>query len=457
MNPIRILVGLGTNSVTTGLARLRGQFRSFREGVNSEFGIGQFLAVGAVTAGFKSLLDSAGQLADLSARFGVGAEGLQRIGNAAAQDGVELEGVAGALNKVVVAQSKARDGDAETTKSLDELGISAAAFINLSPEEAFYAIADGVAASNDPMRAYTATLDLLGKGAGALIPTLQKGGAEIRAIGDDAGVMSERTVALLDEIGDRFGVMFNQAKVAGADFVGWLYNSVKTAGAALGALALSVKEIFGGESLGSAKAFSETFDEIWHPKEDTESKKTKKTFDIENAEKKVEGAKELQSLYDRLDEQKRKSALEVMSAESRINELVKQRAELYAKAGGEADAKKQAEMWLKAGEIEKELMAERERVAKEQERLLEEKERREQELADKKAKEDEAAGKKPEMEAIASSLTKIGGGGVAFLARKDPDVARTAKGVEKTAAATEKAVKKLDEIKNKINESRWNP
>ena len=145
-----------------------------------------------------------------------------------------------------------------------------------------------------------------------------------------------------------------------------------------------------------------------------------------------------------------------MDAQSRITEMVKERNDLYAKAAGETDAKKQAELWLKAGDIEKELMSERERVAKEQERLDEEKARREQELADKRAKEDEAANKKPQMEAVSSTLAKIGGGGIAFLSRKDPNVERGAKASEKAAAATEKAVKKLDEIKNKIGEARWN-
>ena len=455
MTPFRIVLGLSTNSVTTGLGRLRGQFRDFREEVKAEFGVGQFLAVGAVAAGFKTLLDKAGQLADLSARFGVGAEGLERIGNAAAQDGVEMEGVAAALNKVIVAQSKVRDGDAEMTKSLNDLGISASAFVNMSPEEGFYAVADGVAASNDPVKTYTATLDLLGKGAGALIPTLQKGGAAIREIGNDAGVMGEKTVKLLDDIGDKTTASLNKLKVLGAQAIGWVYKSAETAGAAISAIALDIRDLFSsGNSSGSAKAFSEQFNDIWHPK-DEEASKPKKVFDVAETEKAVEGAKELEGLYSRIDEQKRTAALAAMDTESRINELVRQRNDLYEKAGGEKDAKKQAELWLKAGEVEKDLLSERERVAKEQERLQSEKEKKEQELADKKAKEDEA-NKKPQTEVVASSLAKIGGGGIAFLSRKDPNIERTAKASEKAAAATEKAVKALNEIKGKLGESRWN-
>ena len=457
MSFIRVSVGLGTNAVTTGLGKLRDQFRDFRKDVNGQFGVGQFLAVGAVTAGFKAILDQAGQLADLTDRFGVGAEGLQRIGNAAKQDGVEMEGVAAAMNKAIVAQNKVREGDEEMTQSLKDLNISAKDFVNMSAEDAFYAVADGVAASDDPVKAYTATLAILGRGAGALIPTLRKGSEEIRGIGDAAGVMSEKTVALLDTIGDKTTAALNRVKVWGAGVIGWIYKSAETAGAAVSALVLDVKDLFsGGNRSGSAKAFAEQFQEIWHPKED-EAKKPKKAFDVETTEKQVEGAKELESLYERIDEQKRQAALDALDAESKINELVKQRNELYANAAGEADAKKQAEAWLKAGEIEKDLMQERERVAKEQERLQAEKERREQELANKKAKEDEAANKRPQMETVAASLARIGGGGIAFLARKDPNTERTAKASEKAAAETAKAVKKLDEIKNKITESRWNP
>lgn len=462
MSTIRVIVGLGTSAVTTGLGKLRGQFREFRNDVNSEFGLGQFLAVGAVLAGLDAVLDKAGQLADLSARFGVGVEGLQQIGNAAAQDGVEMEGVAAALNKAVVAQAKARAGDEEMTKALDDLGIKAADFINLSPDEAFYAIADGVANSDDQTKAYAATLQLLGRGAGALIPTLQRGSEEIREIGNAAGVMSEDTVAILDDAGDKITALVNQLKVWGASALSWLYKGVQTFGASLAAVVAKAQYLFGAidkaERDATVQAAKDIVDEIWAEKKPDEEKKKRKTFDVEESEKKIEGAKELQRLYDQIDEQKRKAALEAMDSESKINELIKQRNQLYEDAAGQSDAKKQAEMWLKAGELEKDILAERERVAKEQERLEAERKKAEEDAAEKKRKEEEAAAaKKPEEEVVASSLAKIGGGGFAVLSRKDPDVARTAKATEKAAQETAKAVQKLEQIRQKIGEQRWNP
>ncbi|MEA3213319.1 MAG: hypothetical protein QOE70_6376 [Chthoniobacter sp.] len=507
MNAIKIVLGLSTSQVTTGLGALRGQFKDFRKEVNSSLNLGQVFAFGAVVAGFNAILDKAGQLADLTARFGVGAEGLQRIGSAAEQDGVAMEGVAAALNKTIVAQGKAREGSSEMLKALDDLKISATDFVNLSPEEAFYAIADGVADSDDQVKAYNATLQLLGRGAGELIPLLQRGGAEIRGIGDAAGVMSADTVALLDDVGDKMSSLLNRFKVLGAETVGWLYKSAQTAGAALGAAWLNIKEMMGGESLGSAQAFKDQYEEIWNPKKDDADKKPKKRFDIAETEEQVKSATELAKLYDKIAEQKRQALFEQLEGESKINELIRQRDELYTNAATEGDAAKQAEMWIKAGDLEKSILQERDRVGKEEEQRQERIAKKRESLEDKaleqtldskpidekiamlkewQAKLREAAANTDDEETrleIASKyldnqsklnglekekdgkkdagvsvqkghLTNIGGGGGAFLARKDPDVAKTAKAAEKTAKATEAALKKLDRLADKID-ARW--
>jgi hypothetical protein len=56
-------------------------------------------------------------------------------------------------------------------------------------------LSDRVTASDDAIKSYAVVSALLGKNAGALISHLEEGAAEIREVGDAAGVMSEDSMA----------------------------------------------------------------------------------------------------------------------------------------------------------------------------------------------------------------------------------------------------------------------
>lgn len=213
---VKIKVGVEQSAVKTGLAHIKAQFRALKSfaggmiaAVLSPVALAAAAVAGVVGTVFAAF-NKAGQLADMSAQFGISAEALQRVGNVAEQSGVSLESLGGALNKLALNQEKVRNGDEAMAKSLADLGINAQEFINLSPEDAFYKMSDAVAGAEDRGKAYSAVVGLMGKSAGALFGTMSLGSEAIQAQGDAIGVMTDQTVANLDKTADKLDELKNR-------------------------------------------------------------------------------------------------------------------------------------------------------------------------------------------------------------------------------------------------------
>ena len=139
----------------------------------------------------------AGQLDDLSTRSGKTVEALQLIGNAASQDGVQMESVAEALNNLDKARSAAIGGNDRLAKSFADLGVSRDQLASLEGENLFLAMSDGAKNAEDRGRALNATMAILGRSGRALFGTMEKGSQDIRALSEAMGIMSGTTVQQL--------------------------------------------------------------------------------------------------------------------------------------------------------------------------------------------------------------------------------------------------------------------
>jgi hypothetical protein len=227
---LTIKVGLKASPVATGLAALRGQLGGFKTAAVDSFKsmVSPVTLVAAATAGvgfaFDAMIAKAGKLTDMSAKFGITGESLQRIGNAASLNGVELEAVGGTLNKIVLSIEKVRKGDEKAAESLDDLGISTAEFIDLEPDQAFLRIADAVKTAEDRGRAYAAVIQLAGRSSGDLFSTLEMGSAEIRRVSEEMGILSEANRATLDDVGDSLDSLKNKFLVFGAETLGNMFR-----------------------------------------------------------------------------------------------------------------------------------------------------------------------------------------------------------------------------------------
>lgn len=199
--------------------------------VDAAKGIGKGLAaIGAAAIGVGTALfgladRSANALAaidDLAKRSGHSARDIQRLSFAAQQSGASTEDLTSGLRKLQLSLVDAGKGTGPANDALVQLGLSAKDLAGLGAEDAFGTIADALQNIHDPALRTSLAVDLLGRGATALIPTLEGGSAALRKAGDEA---------------ERLGLVFSDdAVTAGAE----LNDSIDAMKATLGGLVTTI-------------------------------------------------------------------------------------------------------------------------------------------------------------------------------------------------------------------------
>lgn len=143
-------------------------------------------------------VDTGGNLADLSAKTGVAAEGLQTLEYAGDRAGVGLDTITDAIGKM-------QQGLVNTPEKFDAVGLSARELINMEPDAAFQRIAERLAEVENPAQRAALAVELLGKGGKAILPMVGDM-AELRDRAKELGyTLAESTVAAADKLGDTFG------------------------------------------------------------------------------------------------------------------------------------------------------------------------------------------------------------------------------------------------------------
>lgn len=217
MADLNVKVGLDRSGFQTGLAAMENAVSGFGRNLGGILA-GAF-SFSAITQQFTAAISKAGQLQDLSDAFGVSAEAIQRIGNAAAESGGSLQDVGRALAKIGLSAQQAFGGNDQLKASFEAIGVSGQDLIRLSPEQLFYRLAaamnDGSLAGKD----MAVAKDLLGRGFATLMPVLKMTEEQIRAVGAAAGIMSDDAVAKLDSFGDSWGRLSSLVKVRAAEII----------------------------------------------------------------------------------------------------------------------------------------------------------------------------------------------------------------------------------------------
>lgn len=529
-NPVTITIGLVTSAVRSGLNSLKSQFHALREHANGE--LGGALIGGGLIATIDKIIEKAGHIEDLSERFGVLPEALQEITNAAMPNGAAMEDVAAAMNKTVLSQEKVRKGNEDARNALKALNIEAKDFINASPEEAFYMIADGVAKADDRTAAYGATIELMGKKSGVLFTTIEQGSAAIKEQGQAVGTMSNDTVKRLDDLGDMFTNLKNDAMAYGGEVLAFIVKVVQSVSALVSASVGRVMGMFdnltyamhfliegnfeqagvyakkfakdmvfaGDETQNAFETIKGAMGDIWQGK--TDKPKKGPARDLEETEKELADRKKLDETYDKIDAKKAALGVKELADTEKINALIEQRDKMYEDAANQQDLQKQADIWEKALDIEKDIMDLRQKADKEAEeradRIAKKKESMEEKAfkeslenmteAEKRAallkrnavleakiiqEPDEekqleiasqiqdieaALNKKPKMEVVTSTLGHVGGGGNAYIGHAQTDAQRTARAAENLNKNVEKGNGLLKEIRDKVNKPAvWPP
>lgn len=217
MAELKAKLSLDNSKFESGMRQAQDRARAFGSQMASS--LGSVLAAGALVKMGSDAIQLGDRINDLSQKFNISAESLQRIGNAASVNGSDLEGVAAAMNKLAVNSQKALLGNKELAESFANAGISIDDLKTKNTEELFYQIADAIAEGKLEGKEFATVTELMGKSAGDLLVTLRMGGKAIRDIGGEMGVMSAETTEKLSAIDDQMAVMTKRFGIAFAEIV----------------------------------------------------------------------------------------------------------------------------------------------------------------------------------------------------------------------------------------------
>jgi hypothetical protein len=129
---------------------------------------------------------AADALGDAADRMGVTVETLSRLKFVAEQNDVEFGALTTAIKKFQVGLSQAASDGGEASEMLERLKLKASDLKGLKLEEALARIADRVSKLKDPADRTRAAVELFGRSGEQLVPLLNKGGAGIRELADEA-------------------------------------------------------------------------------------------------------------------------------------------------------------------------------------------------------------------------------------------------------------------------------
>lgn len=166
-------------------------------------------------SGFSSAIEKGDEFQDLANRFGITAESLQEIGNAASLSGGSVEDVAGAMNKLARNAGEAIGGNTKLEATFARIGVSFQDLQSLSPQDLFYKLSQAISSGAIPANEQLAVAsDLAGKSVGTLMETLRMGPDAIQTFGQSMGVMSNETISNLSELSDQIKVFQNNMTMA---------------------------------------------------------------------------------------------------------------------------------------------------------------------------------------------------------------------------------------------------
>jgi len=155
------------------------------------FGAAVAAAAGAAVTRF---LQVGSSLDDMAQRTGVSVEALSGLSWAATMSDTSLEALQGSLVKMTKLIGEAQSGSKAASDALAGIGLSANQLQQLKPDEQFGAIADKIAAIQDPAAKTKAAMDIFGKSAAEILILLNQGSKGIRKFQDEAA----RTGKILD-------------------------------------------------------------------------------------------------------------------------------------------------------------------------------------------------------------------------------------------------------------------
>jgi hypothetical protein len=255
MSNFTVKLGLENAGFHQGMQQSRRDVETFRKEVQASdrnFSAFRKTAAGVgIAAGlmFKGLVDRADNIKDLSDKFGIFSESLQKVGLIAEQNGSSLEAVAAAMNKLEIARDKALGGDQALQESFAELGITMDDLRTMGPD----ALMEKIGQSSMNAAPLVA---VLGKNALELKITMQ----QLKGATAD-GIIKDEDIQRMAQLKDDATAIWRTFQSATASVAGPLVGSLREALRAYQALAAGLSVLSGGSIPGGK---SGSFKEAWN-------------------------------------------------------------------------------------------------------------------------------------------------------------------------------------------------
>jgi len=317
MADVSLKLGLDQGGLQTGLKSAQNSIKAFAGGIGNQ--LAGALSFGAIAAGLKNAIDKGDQLQDLANRFGVAAESLQRVGNAASLSGGSLEEVAGAMNKLARNAGEAISGNKTMEEAFGRIGLSVSDLKSMTPDQIFLALSKSVQQGGGSLQDFANAQELAGRGAAGLMELLRMGPEAIMANGEAMGVWGNDTIRQLSEASDAIKTFQNNITI-GFGYAATLANGlVKAYHAVVESLVLlgaAAKEAFAG-NLDGAKQLVKAAQNVGNEQmaRDAQAAKAKATVgpagdftDPKEQEKNAKALEELKAGVREVEREKQKRA-----------------------------------------------------------------------------------------------------------------------------------------------------
>jgi hypothetical protein len=164
-------------SVTEALSKVgEGMAQGFGIGMFEKLGEGIREAVVGIPELFASmsehLIEVTAHLADLRAKTGMSAQGLQELGYAGKMAGVDMESISGSVTKM---QKSLIEG----STAFGQLGLSVTQLRQMAPEDAFRKIGSAIAGLKTPAEQAAAAIEIFGKSGASMLPLFKTNMSEL--------------------------------------------------------------------------------------------------------------------------------------------------------------------------------------------------------------------------------------------------------------------------------------
>lgn len=255
-----------TQASSAGSRAFNSLFGSLRSSVTGFAGILKNSLVNAVGAvgivqSFRSTIQQLDRVGDLSQRFGVSADALQRLGGVAELSGAGMEDVATALQKIGRLAAEASSGNEAAAKSFEKIGLSVDDIRGLGAQELFLQVSDQIAGLSSETDQAAAAFEIFGRSGGNLVVMAQMGRDGILSLANGITVASNESVSAAQSIDDAFKTLGqNFTSVIGGmlvtlnPLINALLKVANLSVSGLGVIFSGIGAIANGDSSGFEKA-----------------------------------------------------------------------------------------------------------------------------------------------------------------------------------------------------------